>query len=73
MPRVTPRRSDRRDLVDVHGASQIVGLAPSTLNKLRCTGGGPPFLKVRARVLYRIADLDRYLAGCRKATTINCP
>ncbi|MEM7151312.1 MAG: DNA-binding protein [Myxococcota bacterium] len=45
------------EVVDVHGASFIVGLAPATLNTLRSRGGGPPYLKLGRRVFYRAADL----------------
>jgi hypothetical protein len=33
-------------------AAEYLGLSPATLNKLRCVGGGPPFLKLGRRVLY---------------------
>lgn len=33
----------------------------STLETLRCRGGGPTFVKVRGRVYYREPDLDEWL------------
>jgi len=42
-------------------AAQYLGLAVSTLNKWRCHGGGPEFLKLGRAVRYRQDDLDRFL------------
>jgi hypothetical protein len=40
-------------------AAARVGLAESTLEKLRCLVGGPPYFKVGAkRVVYDAAELD---------------
>jgi len=48
--------------VDTQGASQHIGLAVSTLEKLRCTGGGPKFCRLGRAVRYRLTDLEEYLA-----------
>jgi excisionase family DNA binding protein len=50
-------------------AASYLGLSPSYLNKLRCTGGGPYFVKLGRRVLYRKADLDSWLEACRRRST----
>ena len=43
-------------------AAHYLGLAQSTLNKLRCTGGGPKFAKIGTRVVvYDPRDLDEWL------------
>lgn len=42
-------------------AAGYLGLATSTLNKWRCHGGGPQFLKLGRAVRYRQDDLDRFL------------
>ena len=44
-------------------AARCVGLAVSTLSKLRCWGGGPEFLKLGRKVVYRRAALDEWLAA----------
>jgi hypothetical protein len=44
-----------RDNCDVH-------IAPRTLQKKRCTGGGPPFYRVGGRIAY---DRDALLAWGR--------
>jgi predicted DNA-binding transcriptional regulator AlpA len=43
-------------------AARYIGLAQSTLNKMRCFGGGPRFAKAGARVIvYDRRDLDEWL------------
>jgi predicted DNA-binding transcriptional regulator AlpA len=49
--------------VDTEGASRHLGLAVSTLEKMRVYGDGPPFVKLGRSVRYRISDLEAYLAG----------
>jgi hypothetical protein len=48
--------------VDTQGASQHIGLAVSTLEKLRVQGGGPSYCKLGRAVRYRVEDLQAYLA-----------
>jgi hypothetical protein len=47
---------------DTEGASRHIGLAVSTLEKMRVYGDGPPFVKLGRSVRYRICDLESYLA-----------
>jgi hypothetical protein len=52
-------------------AAAYLRLAPSTLAKLRCSGGGPPFSKAGGRVvIYDKTRLDEWLAGrlCRSTS-----
>ena len=39
------------------------GISTKTLANLRCAGGGPPFLKLRGAVRYRLADVEAYEAA----------
>jgi len=48
--------------VDTDGAARHLGLAVSTLEKMRVYGDGPPFVKLGRSVRYRIGDLETYLA-----------
>ena len=48
--------------VDTEGASRHLGLAVSTLEKMRVYGDGPSFVKMGRSVRYRICDLEAYLA-----------
>lgn len=42
-------------------AAKMLGLATSTLAKLRLNGNGPTYCKLGRRVVYRRADLERWL------------
>jgi excisionase family DNA binding protein len=44
-----------------HEAAKVLGLAPSTLAKLRLNGNGPTYCKLGRRVVYRRADLEQWL------------
>lgn len=51
-------------------AAQYLGCSPGFLEKHATRGGGPPFIKLSARlVVYRVADLDRWLADRQCAST----
>ena len=43
-------------------AAKLLGLAPSTLAKLRLNGDGPIYCKLGRRVVYRKEDLEAWLA-----------
>jgi len=42
-------------------AAKLLGLASSTLAKLRLNGNGPVYCKLGRRVVYRRADLEDWL------------
>lgn len=45
-------------------ASTYTGLATATMEKLRCIGGGPRFIRYgRKAVRYAISDLDAWMAS----------
>ena len=51
-------------------AARYVGLAPSTLAKMRVRGDGPPFSKAGARVVvYDVEELDSWLRHSRRTST----
>ncbi|NVJ64372.1 MAG: helix-turn-helix domain-containing protein [Flavobacteriaceae bacterium] len=51
-------------------AAHYLGLAASTLNKMRLKGNGPEFIKLGPRrVVYDLRDLDRWLASRRRKST----
>ena len=56
-----PRRHVMNTLLDTQQAAMRVGLARATLAKYRVVGGGPPFVKIGAKVLYPLAALDGWL------------
>ena len=48
-------------VITARAAARFVGLSESTLAKLRLNGNGPVYCKLGRRVVYRPADLDRWL------------
>ena len=45
-------------------AAKRIGLAPSTLETMRCRGDGPPYLRVSRRcIMYSISTLDDWARG----------
>lgn len=56
-------------LLSTTEAADRLGVSVSFLNKARCTGDGPPFVKIGARVSYDPADLAAWLAGQKRTTT----
>ena len=55
--------------VRVQEAAAYVGLSKSTLDKLRCFGGGPKYFKLGRAVVYSKADLDVWLTGKIRSST----
>lgn len=60
------RELPKPDYLTPREAAEMLRLSPRTLERLRVTGDGPLFLKAgggkRARVLYRLADLEDWIA-----------
>ena len=57
-------------VMTVRQASEYLGLAVSTLNKWRCHGGGPVFIKMGRAVRYRVEDLEAIvLKSCTTSTS----
>jgi hypothetical protein len=50
-------------------AADHTGIFKSSINKLRGYVGGPPYIKVSARVVYDRADLDVRVVGKKLANT----
>ena len=51
-------------------AAEYCRSSGSTFEKLRLTGGGPIYSKIGRRVVYRVEDLDSWLASnTRKSTS----
>lgn len=61
------------EAVSTTEAAEIVGLAPATLETLRCRGGGPPYYKIGRRVVYRSADLRAWVDSKRVMNTAQVP
>jgi predicted DNA-binding transcriptional regulator AlpA len=60
---------DNDAVLDAVAAASFTGLAVATLAKLRCIGGGPEYLKLGRKVVYRRSDLANWLNARRVANT----
>jgi hypothetical protein len=61
---ITSRRDiNPADILAPLDSALYVGLAVSTMSKMRCWGGGPEFLKLGRKIVYRRAALDEWLAA----------
>lgn len=61
--------AEEYDVFDTERAARRLGLSASTLEKLRCMGGGPAYLKLGRRVVYEARDLDDWKAARRTHST----
>ena len=57
-------------LIPANGLRNYIGIAPQTLARWRCTGDGPPFLRVGRRIFYQAADVREWLQARRHNNTI---
>jgi predicted DNA-binding transcriptional regulator AlpA len=57
----TPEPPILAECFRVEGAAAYTGLSVHTLNQMRGTLDGPPFVKLPRAVLYRKSDLDAWL------------
>lgn len=60
---------EHRCKLNTDAAAAYLGLARSTLEKLRVAGGGPHYLKIGRRVVYDVADLEQWLKDHRRQST----
>ena len=58
-----------RRMMRTGGASNYLGLAESTLAKMRMRGDGPAYIKAGKVVLYDPDDCDAWLASRRRMST----
>ena len=49
------------DILNTHEAASYVRLSASSLNKMRCTGLGPAFIRMGRSVRYRRRALDSFI------------
>lgn len=59
--------------LNVKEAAQYIPCSPSTLNKYRVTGGGPPFIKLLGKILYETDDIDVWLKASKQTSTSATP
>jgi predicted DNA-binding transcriptional regulator AlpA len=65
-----PPQTRSRRVLRTPDAAQYIGLTASTLEKMRLTGTGPPFIRIGTRAVgYCIDDLDFFIEAGRRAST----
>ncbi|MEY2757369.1 MAG: hypothetical protein B7Z22_10350 [Hyphomonas sp. 32-62-5] len=65
-----PQTNDDKRLLDVREAAQRLGLSKSTLDKMRCSGDGPRYIRATVRaVRYDPADLAAFAESRRQRST----
>jgi predicted DNA-binding transcriptional regulator AlpA len=57
------------EFLNTPAAGKLIKLSASTITKLRLTGGGPRYLKLGRRVVYRRASLLDWMAACERGST----
>jgi excisionase family DNA binding protein len=60
-------------MLTTHEAADYMRCSPRTLERMRCSGITPKFVKIGKRVLYRQSDLDEWIASRVVASTSECP
>lgn len=60
---------DDDEFVDTPGAAEELHLSESKMNKMRCTGEGPPFYKIGSRVFYSRQELREWRRSRRRMST----
>jgi Helix-turn-helix domain len=55
--------------MNVAEAAEYTRYSQSTLNRLRCHGGGPVYSKPAGKVIYDVDDLDAWLNGGKRQHT----
>ena len=51
-------------LINERQAASILSLSTRTLQRLRCVGGGPRFLRLsQASIRYRLSDLEAWISA----------
>ena len=58
-------------LIDEKQVEQFYGINRSSLQKWRCLGGGPRFIKIGRRVRYRASDIEECIDAHVKLSTSN--
>lgn len=66
---MTPDNNEHIQLLTVDEAAQRLSISASYLNKLRCFGGGPIFVRLGKAVRYLPSDLDAWIKENKRTNT----
>ena len=59
--------------MDTAQAAAYLTISPGTLARLRVTGEGPPYTRIRRRVIYALKDLDAWVEERKQRFTGEIP
>ncbi len=63
--------ADPESLITEKGVAEFLGVGTRTIQKWRCSGAGPKFVKISSRCIrYRRADLIAFVNEHRRSNTI---
>jgi hypothetical protein len=63
-------QANASDHLTPRDAAKYIGLAPTTMAKIRCrSNDGPRFMRLGRKILYARSDLDTWLAARRASST----
>ena len=65
----SPGRAHNYAFAGQKQVAEYLGLSARTLERLRLTGGGPPFRKFGRRVLYQWSEVLEWADGKRRTST----
>jgi hypothetical protein len=61
---MVPEELQRNEYLDENGLHEQYDIPPRTAQRWRASGDGPEYVRVgKRRILYRIADVERWLAN----------
>jgi len=67
---MTTPPTERPKILRTADAARLVGLSESSLEKFRCRGDGPAFIRIGSRAVgYLVDDLDAWLTSRRRRST----
>lgn len=58
-----------RELINTKQAARRCGLSPRTMEKRRCAGLAPAWVRLGRAVRYDVAELDAWIAESRRTST----
>lgn len=63
------RIRDMDEILTEKEAANYLRISPGWLSKSRCYGGGPKYIKISSRVIYRRKDLEDFLLHNERTST----
>ncbi len=58
-----------KSLLTQQGLSELIGVAPRTLERWRVEGSGPRFCRAGRKILYPSEDVEKWLLANRRIST----